>query len=81
MRHAAIIEMLGGPLPLAKALGCHRTRVNHWRHTGIPPGRFAAIVALARRKGLAAEVTFEGLHSGSVRQARQPKQPRQARAA
>jgi len=79
MRHASIIELLGGPLPLSKALGCHRTRVIHWRHTGIPPGRFAAIVALARRKGVAGAITYEALHSGAG--PARARQSRQARAA
>lgn len=84
MHHAAIIQALGGAQALAVKLGCHRSRTSCWRFDGIPPGRFPAIVKLARQSGLP-QITVDTLFAGrelmlrrQPRQSRQTKQPRQA---
>jgi hypothetical protein len=75
MDHAAIIALLGGPTPVAAALGCHRTRVSRWRLVGIPPARFQALAKYAARRGYP-EITMEALFAGRTAMLR-----RQARAA
>lgn len=63
MRHQLIIATLGGPRHLAAAVGAHRTRVSAWQREGIPPRRFAQIVAIAGRLGKP-EITLDALFRG-----------------
>ncbi len=63
MDHAEIISLLGGPVVVAKAVGCDRTRVLRWRAEGIPPRRWPKVVEVARAKGLAG-ITLDALNAG-----------------
>jgi len=55
-----VLDDLGGNGVIAAELGVHDSTVSTWRRRGIPPGRWAAIVDLADRRGCP-EITFEAL--------------------
>ena len=60
MDHSTLIDALGGTGAVARAIGCHPGRVTRYRSAGIPPARFPAVVALARRVGVRG-VTYQTL--------------------
>jgi hypothetical protein len=60
MTHAEIIEVLGGPLLVARALGCHHAQPVRWKVAGIPAKRWVGIVAAARDAGRA-DITLDML--------------------
>lgn len=62
MRHAKVIELLGGYKEVAKEMDLNHTTVFKWMKSGIPADRFPEIVAMARRKNVEG-ITLESLHS------------------
>lgn len=58
MKHADIIEELGGPTAVARALGSHHSRPVRWQQKGIPPRRWSAVVDLAKKLGRT-DITFD----------------------
>lgn len=52
MDHRQIIEALGGPSRVAKALGCSHSQPVRWQRIGIPPRRWREIATLAQAAGL-----------------------------
>jgi len=52
MRHGRIIDQLGGWWEVANSLSLNPSTVWRWKSNGIPPGRWPAIITLARKAGL-----------------------------
>lgn len=50
MKHAEIIDLLGGYRVVAEKLNLHPTTVFKWTQTGIPSGRWTHIATMARRR-------------------------------
>jgi len=63
MKHADIIDALGGIALVATELGRHRSRIGAWRTDGIPAVSWPAIVAMARRRGRT-DITLDVLQAG-----------------
>jgi hypothetical protein len=63
----AVIDELGGTSTLAALLQVDDSTVSTWRRRGIPPGRWAEVVKVAKRRRCA-KITFEALaalHEGA----------------
>lgn len=50
MKHAEIIDLLGGYRVVAEKLKSNPTTVFKWRQSGIPPYRWTDIATMARRR-------------------------------
>lgn len=68
-----LIEDLGGTGAVAAGIGAELNTVSNWRTRGIPAGRWLAIVALAKKRGVRG-VTFERL--ASLQPAKTPAEAR-----
>jgi hypothetical protein len=65
MRHAAIIEALGGYQAVAVKIGRDPSTVFRWQETGIPPALWPEVLRLARRARVSPELTLGHLERGS----------------
>lgn len=53
MRHADVIDRLGGPAEVARAFGFRPNRVVHWKQRGIPPAFWHRLATLSEEEGCA----------------------------
>jgi hypothetical protein len=69
MQHVKIIERLGGYVTVAAALGHAPSTVNRWQRSGIPAGRWQAVLGFAKDKGV--RLTVRDLHDDAPEHAYQ----------
>lgn len=68
-----LINAFGGNTELAKVLDAPSPTVAAWKHRGIPPRHFPALVAQARAHKLKG-ITLESLHTLKVEQPKKRKE-------